>query len=91
MVILHRIPYPIAEKALEAVTDDLFDPDKDGHEFTVPVGRIKSEGRMQEAGVRVRMILCHPATEKGEAIPPACRAVILGQIVAVPTLNIDSP
>jgi len=79
LVILHRIPYPIAERIFFAISETDLKPENDGQERTIPVGRVKSEGRLQDAGILVRFVRCD-STE----YPPACRAEIIGQIIAVP-------
>jgi len=86
LVILHRIPYPIAERIFFAINESDLKPENEGKHMTIPVGRIKSEGRMQDAGVTVKFVRCDSTQ-----YPPACRAEIIGQILAAPTVNIDTP
>jgi len=84
MVILHRIPYNIAEKAIEAITDHELEIRRDGEETTIPVGQVRQGMTLHNAGVRIRFVLCGQHIEDGKPCPPSCRAEVVGQIIAVP-------
>lgn len=84
MVILHRIPHDVAERALEAITDHELSIRRDGEETTIPVGRVRQGMSLCDAGVRIRFVLCQVHFEADQPCPPACRAEVVGQIIAVP-------
>lgn len=75
MIVLHRIPFPVAERVFFAVGEDELRPERHGEELTIPVGKVRSGNQLVPAGVRVRFVRCY-----SPHYPPACRLEIIGTI-----------